>query len=58
MDKILFPVGWGMRKVWLVIKSLSPRIFFFPINTTEIVLKAKLLSLGGEEFQVGVGEEV
>lgn len=29
MDKILFPVGWGMRKVWLVIKSLSPRIFFF-----------------------------
>lgn len=46
-----------MRNVWLVIKSLVQDIFF-SINTTEIVLKAKLLSLEVRELQVGLGEEV
>lgn len=48
MDKIRSPKGWGMRTVWLAIESLNSGYLFFSINTTEIVLKAKLSSLGGE----------
>lgn len=39
-----FSLGLKLRNVRLVIKSLLQDIFF-SINTTEIVLKAKLLSL-------------
>ena len=42
-----FPYGLVSRNAWLVIRSIRSG-YFFSINMTEIVLKAKALCLGGE----------
>lgn len=58
MDKIHIPMGWRMRNVWLVIKSLHSEIFFFPLTQLKLCWKPSCYLWEVKEFQGWAGGEV